>query len=249
MDTKILQDIGFTEGESKVYFALVKLGLTKTGLLAKEAGVSSSKVYKILDRLEKKGVVGHVLKGDVKYFSASDPKRIINYIEEKEKDLEGKKEEIKKIIPQIDFALKESGLKSEAAIYEGFKGVTNLFRNLIDELNKGDTYCVLGATYGEVPGLRAFFHNHHSRRAEKGIKLKMLAYEEIRENIESPTKKNAEIRYLPQYLTTKMEIVIYKNKSFIVLWTKSPVGFLIESEEATKSFKAYFDTFWKVAKP
>ena len=69
MDSKILQDIGLSEGESKVYFALLKLGETKTGELSKQAGVSSSKVYKILDRLERKGMVGHVLKGEVKYFS------------------------------------------------------------------------------------------------------------------------------------------------------------------------------------
>jgi len=85
------------------------------------------------------------------------------------------------------------------------------------------------------------------RRAESGINLKMLANEETRGNIELPTKKNAEIRYLPQYLATKMEIVIYKNKSFITLWTENPIAFLIENEEATRSFKTYFDSFWKIS--
>ena len=45
-----------------------------------------------------------------------------------------------------------------------------------------------------------------------------------------------------------MEIVIYRNKSFLVLWTKEPIAFFIQNEEATKSFKTYFDTFWKIAK-
>ena len=61
-------------------------------------------------------------------------------------------------------------------------------------------------------------------------------------------KKNAEIKYLPPYLMTKMEIVIYKDKAFIVIWTKSPVGFLIQNEEAMKSFKTYFEALWKIAK-
>ena len=86
-DTKLLEDIGLTHGETKVYLALLRLGATKTGLLAKEAGVSSSKVYKILDRLIKKGLVGHVLKGKIKHFKALEPKRIIEYMEEKEKQL------------------------------------------------------------------------------------------------------------------------------------------------------------------
>ena len=172
---------------------------------------------------------------------------MISYIKEKKLDLDKKEENLKKIIPQIEFMLKEEGKKSEATIYQGFRGVTNLFRNIIDELKKGDTYYVIGASYSNVKGLRTFFHNHHLRRAENGINLKMLANEETRGNIELPTKKNAEIRYLPQYLATKMEIVIYKNKSFITLWTENPIAFLIENEEATRSFKTYFDSFWKIS--
>jgi sugar-specific transcriptional regulator TrmB len=248
MNNQALQDIGLTEGESKVYLTLLKLGETKTGELAKEAQVSSSKVYKILDRLEKKGIVGHVLKGEVKYFSPMNPKTIISYIEEKEKNLEEKKQEINKLIPQFESIIKKADNKSQSAIYEGFKGVTNLFRNMLDELEKGDKYFVLGATYGDVKGLRDFFYKHHIKRVEKGIKLNMLANNDTRGNLESSTRKNSEIRYLPSYLMTLMCVVFYKNKSFIVLWTEDPVAFLIQNQEATNSFKTYFDTFWKIAK-
>ena len=248
MDTKILEDIGFTEGETKVYLSLLKMGATKTGPLAKEAQVSSSKVYQILDRLIKKGLAGHVTKGNIKYFTAMGPKRVLEYIEEKEKNLQEKKEIVKRIIPQLEMEQKLAGKKTEAVIYDGFKAVTNFFRGILDDLKSGEEYKVLGATYGNIPGLRAFFHNHHQRRVEKKIKLKMLANYDIKNSIEKTTYKNAEIRFLPQYLITPMEIVFYKNKVFIVLWTKSPVGFLLENEEAAKSFRAYFDTFWKIAK-
>jgi sugar-specific transcriptional regulator TrmB len=248
MDDQLLQEIGLTEGETKVYFALVKLGATKTGPLAKEAGVSSSKVYKILDRLEKKGLAGHVLRGQTKYFNAMPPSRILDYLHAKTDSLSKKEDAVKKLIPQITLAMEKANSFSNAAIYDGFDACTNYFRGILDELHKGDEYCVLGATYGDVKGLREFFHNHHLRRAEKGIKLKMLANYDVKENLESSTKANAEIRFLPQYLITNMEIVFYSNKAFIVLWTNSPVGFLIENEEAVKSFRRYFDAFWKVAK-
>ena len=42
MDISILQEIGLTPGESKVYLALVKIGKTTTGPIAKESGVSAS---------------------------------------------------------------------------------------------------------------------------------------------------------------------------------------------------------------
>jgi sugar-specific transcriptional regulator TrmB len=248
MNGKILQDIGLSEGETKVYLALLRLGETKTGELAKEAQVSSSKVYKILDRLEKKGIVGHILRGEVKHYSPMNPKAILNYIEEKEKSLEEKKNEIKSIIPRFEELIKDSENKSQAAIYEGFKGVTNLFRNMIDELNKGGEYFVIGASYAPIKGIREFFYKHHMRRAEKRIKLNMLANLETKGNLEATTAKVSEIKYLPGYLSTTMQIVFYGNKAFIILWTEEPTGFLINNKEAVKGFKSYFNALWKLAK-
>ncbi|MDO8554096.1 MAG: helix-turn-helix domain-containing protein [Candidatus Micrarchaeota archaeon] len=248
MDTKILEDIGLTNGEVKVYLALLKLGTTRTGQLARVASVSSSKVYKILDRLEKKGLVGHVIKGNTKYFNALEPKRILDYINNKEEEMKNRKQQIIEILPELEQQL-SSAEKSEASIYEGFEGTTNFFRNILDELKTGETYYVIGGGYGEdTPELRRFFHKHHQKRAARKIKVKMLANHDVKGNIEETTKINSEIKYLPQYLITKMEIVFYRNKVFLVFWTKEPKGFLIESSEAVKSFEAYFKALWKIAR-
>lgn len=248
MNTKLLEDIGLTEGETKVYLALLKLGTTKTGPLAKEANVSSSKVYKILDRLSNKGLTGNVIKGKIKYFSAMEPRRIIDYMEEKEKAFQEKKDLVKKLLPQLDMERKLSEDNTEATIYDGFKAVTNLFRSIIDELHSGDAYHVLGARYADVEGIRSFFENHHKRRADKKIKLYMLANSDIRNTIVKTTKLHSEIRFLPEYLISNMQVVFYKSTAFIVIWTKHPVAFLIKNKETVKGFQKYFDTFWKIAK-
>ena len=73
----------------------------------------------------------------------------------------------------------------------------------------------------------------------------MLANYDIKGNMVKTTRKNSEIRFLPQYLITNMEIVFYKNKTFIAIFASEPVGFLIENEETTKGFRKYFEAFWK----
>ena len=172
MNPKILEEIGLTEGEAKVYLALLRISTTKTGHLIAEAGVSSSKVYKILDRLEKKGLVGHVIKAKTKYFTAMPPKRIVEYLEEKEKTLFEKKEMIKKIVPELEMEQKLAKERSESTLYEGLQAIKNFYNNILDDLKAGETYYVLGATYGEnFPGLRAFFQNYHTRRAKKKIRI------------------------------------------------------------------------------
>ncbi len=248
VDIAVLKEIGLTDGEVKVYLALLRHGSTKTGRLALEAGVSTSKVYKILGRLEKKGLAGHAFVGGIKSFRALEPKRILDYLDESQAELAVKKLEIIKLLPEL-VSQQNSAVKTEASLYDGFKAVTNFFRNILDDLSPGETYFVIGGGYGfGVPRLREFFRLHHQRRAKKKIKVKMLANFNLKNDLEKATYLNSEIRYLPQYLITNMEIVFYKDKVFIALFTKEPKGFLVESEEAVKSFQAYFNAFWKIAK-
>jgi len=247
MDTNLLKEIGMTEGEVKVYFALLKLGSTKTGKLAVNAEVSSSKVYKILDRLEKKGLVGHILKGKIKYFSATNPNRILDYIDDKEKKLLRTKKQIASIIPELE-KQQSLGKETRATVYTGFKGVTNFFRNILNDLKKGETYYVIVGGYGEnVPGLSEFYRVHHTKRANRKIKVQMLANHNYKDKLDKTTYLNSKIKFLPEYLNTNMKIVFYQNKTFIAILTSEPTGILIESEETAKSFQTYFNALWKIA--
>ncbi|HLC32219.1 MAG TPA: helix-turn-helix domain-containing protein [Candidatus Nanoarchaeia archaeon] len=249
MEISTLLDIGLTKGEARVYLALMRLGPTKTGRLASTAGVSSSKVYKILDRLEKKGLVGHVLRQKIKYFAAVSPRRIIDYLSEKEQEFQKKKVLAERLIPLLEIEGTLHEPQDEAAIYEGFKAVKNLFETILDDLQNGETYCVIGAGYtSEIPAMRAFFQRFHTERAEKGVKVKMLANSNIKNTIVPATGVISEIRFLPEYLITNMQITFYKETAFIILWVKQPKGFLIKNAEAVKSFQAYFDVFWNIAK-
>jgi len=55
---------------------------------------------------------------------------------------------------------------------------------------------------------------------------------------------NAEIRYLPEYLITNMEIVSTRISVYCYM-DKSPTGFLIEDKDCFW-IKKYFETFWKL---
>src|SRR3989339_141543 len=101
MVQETLRKIGLTEGEIKVYIALLELGSTTSGNIIKISGVSGSKVYEVLDRLVNKGLVNFIHKNQVKYFEAASPERILDYLEEKGKQIEDEKILIQKIIPEL----------------------------------------------------------------------------------------------------------------------------------------------------
>lgn len=249
MDPKLLEEIGLTQGETKVYLALLKLGSSKTGIISKEAEVSSSKVYKILDRLEKKGLVGHGKVGEVKHFKAMEPKSLLKFIELKKEELNKKEKEIEKIIPELEIQQQLSKSKTSAVLYEGIKSIKNYFYSMLSELNKGDEYYVIGATYGHKKEiLKSFFQRYHKDRVKKNIKVKMLANTGEKNKLTPATFIYSEVKYLPEYLITNTIIVFYKDKLLMYFLTEEPKGIVIQDEEIVKSFKTYFNTFWKIAK-
>jgi sugar-specific transcriptional regulator TrmB len=246
MNAKLLTEIGLTDGEAKVYLTLLELGTTTTGPLIKQAGISASKAYVILDRLTKKGLVGHVMKGGVMHFQAAEPKRIMDYLAERERELAEKRQMISKILPELELRQRLGAEKRTAEIYEGKKGVTNLFRNILDELKRGDEYYVIGAGYGfeETTGLRNFFQKYHAERAKHGIKVYLLANHSVKDLLVPATKEHSEVRFLPEELITNVQITFYKEKTFIVLWSNDPVAFLIHNADIVNGFRAYFNLLW-----
>ncbi len=246
MNKEILKDIGLSQGEIKVYLALLKLGNAKKTELAKEAQVSSSKVYEIASRLQKKGIVGTILKDKKTHFQAMEPKRLLDFFDKKQSKLEQQKKELEKVIPQLEnISLTQ---ENKATLFEGLPAIKNFYRSLLEELKKGEEYYVLGVNYGEsLPGVQAFFENFHRERVKKGIKVKMLVNNDAKEKLVNTIHKLSKIRFLPEYLLSNMIILFYKRKSFIFFLAKDSPGMLIENEEVTKGFKTYFKAFWKIA--
>jgi sugar-specific transcriptional regulator TrmB len=247
MDKQILREIGLSEGEIKIYLALLKLGEAKKTELAKESGVSSSKIYEICNRLQKKGIVGTILKDNKTNFQAMEPKRLLDFFNEKTAKIEDQKKELEKAIPMLENFSKVQ--KNKAVLYEGLNAIKNFYRNILEELKQGDEYCVIGLNYGDdIPGVKEFFENYHRQRVKKGIKIKMLVNNDAKDLLVKTIHSKSEVRFLPQYLVSNMIILFYKNKNFIFFLSKDAIGLLIENKEVTNGFKSYFDAFWKIAK-
>lgn len=252
MKEKFLREIGFTDGEVKVYNALLGLGSTTTGKIIKRSGVSSSKVYNILNRLSKKGLVTHVIKENTKYFQASSPKRIMDLLKKREKAIKAQEETFSKILPALLKKQKMAEKKHEAFVYEGYKGIKTYFNTLLKDSKKGEERMVFGARTGypvSKPAQR-FFRSYEKRRAKAGIKLKIIFNRDMKGSESLKLYKKVpmtEIRFLPNI--TISSIGINKRGIDILLWTEhTKVVFVIRSQDVATTFKKYFEVLWETAK-
>lgn len=245
MNIEILEQIGLTKSEIKVYLALLELGSSATGKIVDKSKVASSKVYEILDKLIQKGLVSFIIISGIKHFEAASPARIMDYMEERERLFNKQKQELKKILPELELKQKLSKYKSEATIFKGLKGAKTAYDDVLKTMKKGEEYYVMGATE-PTRSFSRFIWQYHKKRAKKGIKLKIIFSKHGRALAEKyKSLAHTQIKFAPTQLLTSSFILVYKHKILIVVATRKEVTiFRINDEEIADSFKSQFKLLW-----
>ncbi|MBI2573357.1 hypothetical protein HYV86_05835 [Candidatus Woesearchaeota archaeon] len=241
----LLEEIGLTKAEAKVYLALLELGSCSTGKIVEKSKASSSKIYEILEKLMQKGLVSFVVKSGVKYFEAAPPRRILDYMGEKKKELEEKTRDVQKMLPELELAQKLSKHKSEATIFKGLKGVQTAYEDILKTLKAGDEYYVVGGM-NPHKAYFSFVEQFQRRRAARGIKVKLL-YSEPAKSLAQAIEKlpKTEIKFTPNQFLFSCFVLMYKTKTLIVVAAKEDLTlFQIDNKDVTDSFIAQFELLW-----
>lgn len=246
MDLKeTLTKIGLTEGESQVYNALVELGQTSAGKIIKKANIASSKVYDVLHKLQTKGLVGYVIKEKIKYYDATPPERLIDFLEEKKESISQAQEKIQELIPLIKAKHEKQEQKNNVTVYTGPQGPKIVLKETIEAGRKGEKLMGFGTDEDPYKDyLLADIEEHF--REQKKYKVKWhLLFTKGKWSSPSPL---AEIRYLPEGQSMPVRTMIYGNKVAIVDFNKPFTTIIIEKKEIADAYKNQFDILWKIAK-
>jgi HTH-type transcriptional regulator, sugar sensing transcriptional regulator len=239
MDTSILEELGLSNAESRIYVALLELGSSTSGKIIDRTKLQSSTVYHLLGSLTGKGLVSFVLRGKIKYFQATPPENFLNFLDEK-------KRKFNDILPQLKELEKGSKQKQTARVYEGLNGLKVAFNDILLSLNKGDEYYFFQVPKKKLfdKKITLFFRNYHLKRAEKGIIAKGLAIkksEKIVNNIFMDIK-HTEIRFLEEF--TPSGIIIYQDKVITLDWDDVPTAIVMNSKAIADSYKKFFMEKW-----
>jgi sugar-specific transcriptional regulator TrmB len=244
IDTKILEEIGLAPSEIVVYSALLKTGSAKVGVLIKEVSLHRSRVYEAINRLIEKGLVSHVIKNNVKFFQASDPERLLSYVEEQKEKLNQKEADIRKILPELK---KKASLmpNAEAHVLYGKEGFKTMRK---DVLKQGQDVYLIGGKGKEYVALEYFFPGFDKERIKKKIKFKILTDFGVKDLKENQELKLAELRELPKDYSTPAVINIYGDRVVNVLWQNDiPICFMIINKDIADSYRKWFELIWKVS--
>lgn len=231
---EVLESLGFSPNEIKVYLTLNDYGSCKAGKIARIAKIDRSSCYNSLKLLIEKGLVSYVLIGKVKWFQAVEPRRLLVYLNEQAEDVKG-------ILPELEARHKISKIKGQVRLFKGLKGVRTILQDI---LATGKENLVFGNESQLEERMSAYQKQFVRQLKEKKIFVRQI----VREDRETKTSNPNLARYVPKTVKSSMVTNIYGDKIGLIIWTDEPEGIIIENVAAAKAYKSYFEFMWKHAR-
>ncbi len=243
----VFRNLGFTEGESKVYLTLLETGESKVGPLIKSSTISRSKVYDILERLIKKGIVSKIEKKGIFFYQALPPYTLLSVIKKKKKELKREEELLHNILPTLlKFKPKQ---KINIVVYEGFAGFKTMINRTLEELRQSDIYEAMGISK-TTEAMRHYARKIYDMQTRKKFKARSIFDEKGVYKINERKTPLHEIRVLPPGWETPALFTIYQNTVGIHLGEdETIISVIISNAHIARSFRTTFQAMWNIAKP
>ena len=234
MEAEILETLGLSRGEIKVYLALLELGSAQVGQIIEKSGVVSSAVHRSLQKLLERGFVSYIKRGKIKQYQAASPKTVLHFIDEQRKSFLD-------ILPQLETKQKLATEKQEAEIFEGMNGIMAMLNSIVEEAKPGEDYYFFATNLRERDEeFQKFFKRYDVKRKEAGLNIRGLARKSLKPLFIG--RKELKMKFVDFPIPS--DITICHNKVAHISWDEKPVGYLIKSKHIYNVYKKFFEEVW-----
>ncbi len=246
----ILTKLGLSEIEQKVYLYGISVPPLAVSALAKQAGLTRSNAYNVIDSLQSKGLCWNLGAEYGRKIKFAEPERLVVLHQEKIASLK----EMEKEIEDLSEALKEekySGpvVQPRVQYFQGTEGVKKLYTDSLTSKDKLVRTAVYEGIYERFG--TEYVSNYIKERYNRGIKNRILYAESMDafdKKYESDPTNNREVRIPPKSINFDSMIMIYDSRVAIITMANEIFGTLIESVDFSNTMKSWFDTIWGISK-
>ena len=249
---KILQNYGMDEEESQVYVYLLVQGPSGAGAIAKRLGINRVKAYRILKRLEGRGMVEAILGRPVRYSAMPLEETVNRFIDEEKERVRLMEEEKKRLLEAYEKIVEKQPriVEPKFRILHGRRSVFNFLSGMFERAGKE---IALMTTVNDLYRFTYVGLDETLRRkAQSGVKVRIL------------TETNEKtIRVIENYLGFAEVshrslpgairfITVDRKEAFtsvlmddsISLTTEKDAGLWTDSADYVEAMKRFFEDFW-----
>jgi len=232
----VLQKIGLSPGETKVYLALLKLGSVNVAKIKEATQLHRTTIYDFLESLVNKGLVNYVTKDGIKFFEAAPPGHLQDYLEEKEALL-------KQALPELAKLQEFEQSPLNVGVYRGKKGFTTFVSTLL----KPDIKEFIGFGIDEAKFMEKFpavMTNYFKKEKRLGITEKIIAEVGTKLIHDVPHIK---YKFIQKEFFPPTPTGVYGDKVFFMIW--DPLNLIVmENKDLAESYRRWFNLLWKIAR-
>lgn len=237
-----MNQLGFSQNETKVYLASLETGLSSAQNIAEKASLQRTTTYSVLGALVKRGVVAKTKVKGKSRFLAESPDKLVLLVN----DLQGK---LKKALPELQAIYNQSEIKPKIIFYEGDYAIQKVY---------DDTLAEKPAEILEW-NTNAFFQNPHvdkdyvylGKRVALNIHAKRIAESDSLWEIRHQKKDEAELSQTlivpKEIFSPQIEVNIYNNKIAFMNYAEN-MSVIIESKAIADAMKQVYELSWRGAK-
>ncbi len=257
----IQKNIGLSDKEARVYFALLKEGSGYASAIATEAGIKRSTAYQILNRLHEYGLVHKYIKGKKFYFTRSKPRNVLRFLKDREEQARNRTARFESMLPEMQAYYVQKEKKPKLVYFDKKQQVENL---LLESLSVPGTDGVVGFLSLDALMARTgdkLLESFAKELGRRKVSVKLIDYDESVD-----AKKNADTwvaRYfsaLPNELRPQIKTIatscdlsaftlISGHKVFLIdIVPPEYMGTAIYNQDMAQGIKTIFDNLWKKLK-
>ena len=242
MYSEILETIGLSPNEAKIYETLLSTGETSVSEIATKAGVHRRNVYDALNRLVDKALVFTIFQKGENRYQAVHPDKLVEIIKEKEQRLLS-------VLPALKKSYAAEPASNAAFIYRGIEGYKNYRRDLLRLAT--ETYFLGAKGLWLSPQIDEQFRAAYVKKFEKNIPHQVLFDPRVKDLLPAAlTDTKGHYRLLPKGYETPGVVDIFGD--YVVTFVSVGIGnigedvtiFVMKNKELAESYKTWFRFIW-----
>lgn len=236
MQQKTLKSLGFSQNETSVYLALLKLKAGTAIKITEASGLAKSTVYDTLRELSQKNLVNIYKKRGRKHFSVNDPSVLKDILAERKNSLD-------RMLPELLALYAGGSIETRAQLYKGKDGIALVSEEILDEAHE---LLGIGSPEELFENMPELFPYFTERRKEKGIKLRAIFRDsqKARERQKRDEEDLRESRLVQPPIPFSPLLYVWKNKIALLTFTDEAVAVVIENKELAQMIRAIFELLW-----
>jgi hypothetical protein len=247
-----LSALGLTTTEAAVYVELLRKPATHAQLSVL-TGINRTTLYRLVRKLEQRGLVTQRLDDRGKFLVAAHPSTLEVEVLTQEQLAKRQRTAFTQVMPLLESI--QEGYAADFAIHT-YEGIDGFKRMLWHELKTvGECLCIGGAALEELGVDQRWAEKHRQRTIEAGYHVRELANPGVTPDPftdnETFLRQYYQLRIIrPDVLPINHLITIYNDTvATYNVYEGRHIGLEVVSKTYVQTFRAVFEQFWQVATP